>query len=275
MLKLSLMTCQLWNAWSHETYVRQVCEFARELGLDGIDWITTSNHDPREIRKISDDCGIKTVCYTFFGELERPDAAVRARAFETALESLEIAEILGADKIMIAMGGHEGFPRQEARRHAIAGLSCLAPRARAAGITITVEHFPTVWAPFITSADVNAGIAAVPDLRVTFDNGNSLFGGEQSVDAYLRSKEYIVHAHFKDWVWAATGRKTLEGKFLEPALMGEGIIDHRACLQAMADAGYNGYINFEYEGNKYNSLDAARKGVRYLRGLYETVRPQK
>ena len=273
MLRLSIMTCTMaMGEWGRNPDVRSLCEFVRELEVDGIDWITTQGHDPRAIRKITDGYGLKNVCYTFFSDLDKPDAAVRRKGMEVAKESLEIAHHLGADKVMVALGGQEGFPRQEARRYVIEAFARYVPLARSAGITVTVEDFPTLWAPFLTSADMNEAVAAVPGMKITFDNGNCLIGGQDPLDLYRNCKEHVVHAHFKDWVQDPKGRRSLDGKFYEPALMGEGIINHRACLEAMEDAGYDGYINFEYEGWTYTPFDAARKGVRYLRELYDTIR---
>ena len=278
MLRLSLMT------WTYLAMgergrnpgVRSLCEFARELEVDGLDWITMQGHDPQETRKITDGYGLKNVCYTFFSDLDKPDAEARRKGMEVAKESLEIAHHLGADKVMVALGGQEGFPRQEARRHVIEAFARYVPLARSAGITVTVEDYPTLWAPFLTSADMNEAVAAVPGMKITFDSGNCLIGGEQPLDMYRNCKEHVVHVHFKDLVLSPKGPKSrlaLDGKFYDPAeLMGEGIVDFRACLQAMEDAGYEGYVNFEYEGSKYTPFDAARKGIPYLRGLYDSIR---
>ena len=99
------------------------------------------------------------------------------------------------------------------------------------------------------------------------------------VDHIAVGKEHVVHVHFKDMVLCPKGpnsRSALDGKFYDPAeLMGEGIVDFRACLQAMEDDGYEGYVDFEYEGSKYTPFDAARKGIPYLRELYGLIHRKK
>ena len=49
--------------------------------------------------------------------------------------------------------------------------------------------------------------------------------------------------------------------------IGEGLVDQKACLAAMQQAGYAGYINIEYEGNAYPPDEATRKAAAYLQGL--------
>ena len=42
------------------------------------------------------------------------------------------------------------------------------------------------------------------------------------------------------------------------------------CLEIMKKAGYNGYINMEYEGTEYDPEDTVR-GTKYLQELIETL----
>ncbi len=64
-------------------------------------------------------------------------------------------------------------------------------------------------------------------------------------------------------------RRMLDGKYYRPALIGEGTVDHRACIQAMEECGYSGCVNIEYEGDKYNPYEGIRKAAKYLRRAAE------
>ena len=136
-----------------------------------------------------------------------------------------------------------------------------------------MEHFPDSRSPFIISADMNEAIKEIPDLKITFDSGNVLTGGEDPVQGFLNSKDNIVHTHFKDWTLSTDkkGKKGLDGRYYSPALIGEGIVDHKSVLKVMKNAGYDGYINLEYEGNKYNPMEAMLKGLKTLQNIMEEI----
>ena len=45
--------------------------------LEGVDMVTTYGRKPEEIRRMLDQHGLKTICYTFFVDLIFPDTAGR------------------------------------------------------------------------------------------------------------------------------------------------------------------------------------------------------
>jgi sugar phosphate isomerase/epimerase len=267
-MKISMMTYTMaCGPWGKSHDVRELCEFTRELGIDGIDWVTTYGHDPAEIRRMTDALGLVNVCHTFYADFHSPDEKKRAAAPDQVRQGLEAAGVLGADKVMIPLSGMKGQSREETRRYALEGLPVAVELGRAAGITITIEPFPGADSPFVTTDDLNEAVRAVPGLRITYDNGNVAMGGEDSGQGFRQCSDHVVHAHFKDWVLAEDGRLGLDGRRYKPALVGEGIVDPRLCLQAMAEAGYTGYINFEYEGDKYDPGEATKRGVQLLHKL--------
>ena len=110
----------------------------------------------------------------------------------------------------------------------------------------------------------------MPGLQLTYDAGNAACG-EDPVSSFEQCASYVVHAHFKDWdvldQEAEGYRRMLDGRWRQPALIGEGAMDHRVVLRAMQRAGYDGCINIEYEGDAYDPYTATRKAVEYLRSI--------
>ena len=272
-MKFSLMTY---------TFARQakiqdaafVCElfrYAVELKMDGIDMVTTYGVPACELRKMAADCGIPIVAHTFFADLNHTEAAERQAGVDCAKRGLDDAVAMGAPVVMVVTPGKAELSPADSRRNWIAGLGEVMPFAKAAGITLTIENFPGATSPFVTSADVFAATKILPDLKLTFDNGNCETGGEPAAVSFKRSRDLVVHAHFKDWDrfpgTSAEGMAGGDGNRYRPALIGEGVIDHRSCIQAMREAGYKGCINIEYENNKYNALDANRRALAFLRSL--------
>ncbi len=272
LMKISMMSYTMARGqWGQDPDVAQLCELTRELGLDAIDWVGTYGHDPDEIRKITSDFGIACACHTFGARLQVADEAERAAAMDVVKEGLENAVRLGTDKVMVVLSGIPGQDREQTRAYAIESLQKVVPMGQEMGVAVSVEHFPGAASPFAISADMNKAIAEVPGLKVTYDNGNVFIGGEEAPDGYTKSKEHVVHAHFKDWVRDEEGMEALDGNHYRGALIGEGLVDPWPCLQAMGAGGYEGYINFEYEGREYTPEEAMRKGLPPLLEMLEKL----
>lgn len=273
-MKLSVMSYTLSRRVKASDFdMVAMCRLTRELGLDGIDMVTTYGRDPRQIRRLLDDHGLKTVCHTFSADLNHPDAAARQAGLDAVKRGIEASVTLGTDKIMVVTPGRAGVPRDVSWRQWIAGLQEAMPLACQAGLTMTIENFPGADSPFVVSSDVLEAIREVPGLKLTFDNGNVLTGGEDPAESFRKCAEHVVHAHFKDWKVVAEpeGFKGLDGRRYEGALIGEGIVDHRRCLSAMKKAEYKSYINIEYEGSLYPPDEATRRAATYLQKWIATL----
>jgi sugar phosphate isomerase/epimerase len=133
-------------------------------------------------------------------------------------------------------------------------------RAHAAGLTLALEneHECNV----ATAAEARAALAAadVSQLRLIWDPGNAamldpaawngLGGLETIVDR-------VVHVHLKDVTPAAAWTR-----------IGDGIVDFRAQLSCLSDAGYDGYLSFETHYVRDGSGElATRECIAALRAL--------
>ncbi|MHC4200647.1 MAG: sugar phosphate isomerase/epimerase family protein [Planctomycetota bacterium] len=276
-MKISMMSYTMARGFApgQKFDVRALCEFTRELGLDAVDWVTTYGRDPRDIRKITDDFGLANVCHTFKADLNFATSAERAPGREEFRRGIEAAIVLGAGIVMLPVAGKGGLSREQSFRNVVSGLAEVVDLARAAGVTVTVEHFGSTASPFVTSDDVNRAVSELPDLRITYDNGNVTTGGEEAGEAFRRSAEHVVHAHFKDYEVCPEGtlgaKACLDGKFRRSVLLGDGDVDQMGVLRAMKDSGYSGCINFEYEGSELTPREATIEGVRRMREMIAQI----
>lgn len=240
--------------------------------MDGIDFVTLHGRTPKELRARADDLGLPVAAYTFFaGELPSEDPVAFQKALDDGRRNLDAAMVLRAPVVMIPTPGRKDLPREAWRQRWIEGLRRLAPFAADAEIMLTVENFPGADSPFVLADDYIAARDSVPGLKLTFDSGNA-GSGEDPAESFTRCAPDVAHAHFKDWNIVDEPReghrRMLDGRYYRPALIGEGAIDHRACLQAMKRAGYDRYINVEYEGDDYNPFDATQRAADCLRELW-------
>ncbi len=263
-MKFSMMTYTMARQGTYgvEDFVRT----AAELKMDGIDWVTTYGRNPDELKKLTADAGLPVAAYTFF--LSKLVQKLDGWLDEGKL-GIETAVRLGAPVAMIPTPGiKEVASREENRRIWIEALAKVVEIADQAGVALSVENFPGILSPFVTAADFHEAKKQIPSLKLTFDNGNAATG-EDPVASLRACAKDIVHVHLKDWDRkdepAEGFREMLDGRYYCPALVGEGVVDSRATLRELEKIGYAGYVNIEYENNKYPAAEGIRRVLEYLR----------
>lgn len=237
---------------------------AAELKMDGIDWVTTYGEDPKLLKKMSDDAGLPVCAHTFFVSGITP-----AEKIANAERSLDDACVLGAPLVMIpTIPFADVMEPAENRKRWIEVLSWIVPLAEKRNLFFTVENFPGSASGFVTADDFFEAKKAIPSLKLTFDNGNAA-SGEDQIESLKRCFNDVVHVHFKDWYVSSgdngSGRKMRDGRYYVPALIGEGDIDSKATLKTLEELGYTGFINIEYENNKYRADEGIRKALEFLK----------
>jgi sugar phosphate isomerase/epimerase len=245
---------------------------AKELRLDGVDMVTLYDHSAEEVRAMAADHELPIVAYTFFAnEMGQDCPQQQQQGIDKAKAAIDTAVDLGAPLVMLPpIPPADCKDPKHCRDQYIKALQKVADHAIQAQIALTVENFPGQYSPFVTADDFLAARAEIPSLMLTFDNGNAA-SGEDVAASFNKVAPYVAHAHFKDWKIrpdAADGWRLMrDGRYYQPALIGEGDVDHRATVSAMKNAGYDKYINIEYEGNDYTGEEAMRRAVSYLRQI--------
>jgi sugar phosphate isomerase/epimerase len=269
-MKYSMMTYTMTRQKGFDLV--KMLDLTVKLKMNAIDfcWPDKMGVPVNDLKKMCDDRGIKIVCSTFGADLNFSDKNSRNPGIEACKKEFETAVILSAPVVMIPTPPKQGLSSAESRKNWIAGLGEAAVFAKDAGLILTVENFPGLESPFVTAEELLEAVNEVPDLRITFDNGNA-FSGEDPAESFRKCAKYVVHAHFKDWE-VSTGKKEgwremRKGGYHIPALIGEGAINQKSCLDAIRDSGYKGYINIEYEDDKYNAYEGVERAVKYLRNI--------
>jgi sugar phosphate isomerase/epimerase len=127
----------------------------------------------------------------------------------------------------------------------------LAERARAVGVTLTLENVS--WCLVSSADDVRAARAA--GARFTFDPFQALDGGEDPLDIVRAMGEAIAHVHASDFGHGV--------RHLPP---GDGEIDWPAVLTAVLATGYSGpLINEAPEGDDPTAFE---RGQQFLRATF-------
>lgn len=101
-----------------------------------------------------------------------------------------------------------------------------------------------------------------PSLKATVDVGNYMQCGQE---AHIGSKIAAPHAayiHFKDFKKLPDDSSPL-GYRLEACTIGKGDVDHKACIEVLTKAGYDGYVALEYEGSE-DEMTAVPESIDFM-----------
>lgn len=249
-----------------------IADFASELGFAALELSAgrdLAEHAPAEIADLCRARGLALSCINGAASLSARDSAEFAAGLQKAREMVDAAAAMGCPVVMLIPGMAESeadLPR--AAERIVEGLREVIPYAERAGVTVTIEDFPNPLAPYASIAQVRYLLDNAPGLRLTFDNGNWLIGGDDPVAAIDEFADEIVNVHIKDWEPDPNeGSKTTpDGTAIRGGLHGEGILDQPAILRRLVEVGYDGILAYEYEGVE-DHQEATRRGMAYLRGL--------
>jgi len=170
------------------------------------------------------------------------DAADRQKRIEDNLRAIDEAAALGADCLVLVVGGLPGASRDivEARKMVADGIAAIVPHARSAGVPIAIEPLHPMYA---------ADRACVNTIDQALDICETL--GETvgvAIDVYHvwwdpnlasaiaragRMKRIFAH-HICDWL--VPTRDMLNDR----GMMGDGVIDLRGIRAMIEAAGYHG-----------------------------------
>ena len=248
----------------------------KELGTEGVDisqWHVTELTNA-QVRTMVADAGLDMASYIGGANLCTPDPSVRAESLDAIKVVIDNAAECGAPSALITTGAcAPDQDRTEGRKLVAAGLAELLPQAKAAGVTLTIEDFGSLLAPYQTGAEVlECSEWAGPEMMITYDSGNMIMGDEDPVAALEIMKPRVVHAHAKDWALLPADADprvmARSGKNYIGAVTGSGVLDYPAILDALQAMEYEGYLAFEYEGPD-DPVAAARQGMAYLREQME------
>ncbi|MDQ3856317.1 MAG: TIM barrel protein [Chloroflexota bacterium] len=190
-------------------------------------------------------------CHWAFN-LASPDPRVREVGRDLLLEAIGLAADLGAPTILVPACDTDELTTESSYRQFRQGLaSCLAEAERS-DVRLAVE---AVGKPFLFSSKQIRQLLdelQSPALGIYLDVGNATSGGMSAPDEIRTAGDLALLCHVKD-----SG-----GRFF-----GEGTVDFSACMQALKDIGYDGFLNVELPPDREDPLSVARASKQWLDDL--------
>ncbi len=264
-------------------YLRQV----KDIGFDGID---AGNGEALELAKGLADAGVPCVAMRAGGGLCQPNVAEENRA--RLEKAVDVAGRIGVGVVNTALAtqpmnrmldsGPNGAPTshgssQMATEDDFARTAAVLRRAGevagASGVEITIEVHQHSIADNSWSTLNLLDMVDSPHVFANPDLGNILWTydvpEESSEDAILALAPRSKYWHCKN-LHRVHIAENEHSNFIRVPLP-DGDIDYRFAINAMQDAGYDGYLAIE-GANLGDQLHADRRSVEYVRGILSEPR---
>ncbi len=242
--------------------LRECLQLAKDAGFDGIELNYDLDNDLspkataedfRRIRRMADEIGIAIsgLCSFLFWPypLSSNDAAKRERGLELAGLMAQAAHDLGVQNLLVVPGAvhipwrtdHEPVPPDVCDRRAREAIGKLVSRAEKLDVFLNIENIffnGYLMTPMEMIAFVDGFHS--DHVRAHFDTGNiMMFHFPEHWIAQLGRR--IRNIHFKEFTKKGTDY-SLES--FRPLL--DGTTNWPAVMEALDQAGYRGYLTFEY-----------------------------
>lgn len=276
------------TSYSFQQYLNQgkidrlgMIDKAREIGLDAIEFTQLPGETfeercelAKKLRERADSLGMPIISHTVGANLYQGSAEADAAEVERIKRQLDIAKILGAPVLR-----HDlcwSIPKEGAVRSFDQMIPTLAKNTKeiteyAANLgirTCSENHGHVAQDSDRMERFFNA--VSHENYGLLVDIGNFVCVDEDNVTAVSRVAPYAIHAHAKDF-HLSKDKKEGWGQsrgcnYYKGAVLGEGDVDVKRCIEVLKRAGYDGYLSIEFEGSE-DCIEGISKGFAYLKTL--------
>lgn len=241
----------------------------KELGGEGVDFVEGPHFDTHQqyvdyAKDIGEYCkqvGIEACCFCVGSDFINGSGGDIEAEIERVKGLVDVAEAYGCK--FMRHDATWGYPAEiktkrsfdDALPRLVQGYRAVTEYAQTKGIKTCVEnHGFFAQDPLRVEKLINA--VGHPNFGMLIDMGNFACADVDSPIAVGMCAPYAFHAHAKDFhIKPGTGENPGEGFFqsracnyLRGAIIGQGNIPVKQCINALKRAGYDEYLMIEFEG---------------------------
>ncbi len=178
------------------------------------------------------------------------------RRIPNTFRALEVAAQIGADILIVNTERPDWANREEQWRAIVDRFKKLCAAAEGYGIAVAVEPEPGLVVHGMEEMARLLDEVASPALKINLDVGHCHITDDvqRTIGQFA---QHIVHTHIED----------IRGKVHEHLVPGEGEIDLRGVVRALAAAGYTGYLTVDLFRIADNPEEYARKAFSAMQAL--------
>lgn len=246
---------------------------AAGFGFKGVEYVNQLFMDKgndasyiAEMKKRASDNGVESVLIMIDreGNLGAPTEAGRIETVENHMKWLNAAATLGCHSVRVNAASEGSFEEQQ--KYAADGLHKLCEKADPLGLNVIVENHGGnssngQWLSKVMEMTNHKRVGTLPDF------GNFMTNREtrEMYDIYQGMEELMP------WAKAVSAKAFDWGEREDPLTTirwgGEIEIDFRRVMKIVVDAGYNGFVGVEYEGEKHPEME----GIQLTKDALDTV----
>lgn len=260
-----------------------------EVGLDGAEVIWQDGYRSglpegdfsaaEQARSIADSLGITIDCLTpYMTSINNLEPSERQRDIDRFRLCIQTAERIGVPFIRVYAGSfnpseedEEAYRRK--RKLLVAALQELGGYAADHGVVLCVEnHFGTMAVTARETAELMESVGS-EGVGILYDQANLTFThAEAYPEAIAVQRPWIRHVQAKDLVFIdpdkpfianEVARVSAEERAVRSRVVGDGILDWEAIIEALLQVGYEGALSFEYEARWHpQDLPSPAEGFR-------------
>ncbi len=270
------------SMWSYAAPVRRgeldipgFIHEAKRLGVQGVElldffWKDRAAELPAVEAALA-ETGLPVGVYSVANNFVLPGEAARASQVAVIRDGVDNAVHFGAKTVRVFAGDIKAdFTYEQCLLWIIAGLKDAAAYAYDRGVTLALENHGKLAG---RSEQVQTILNAVasPALKANPDTGNFLLVHQASHNAVAELATRAAMCHFKDFRvvpdnYAGFAYVGTEGLKFAGTAIGEGEVDLPDCVTSLRQAGFDGWLNIEYEGEE-DPFTALPRSVDYARRL--------
>lgn len=257
-MKIGILDGSLARPWP------ELYKAAADSGFDGVELGVANKYAESDLwskegrgrlNEYARAAGIPTasVCiHSFWGKsFAKQEEGAMDAAIQLAREAAEATAGVGATNILVPLTGGGNSDPADCRKRWIEGIKKAAPTAEKCGVVFCLEN---VNQPFADKAeDIIEIVDSVksPNVKVYYDAGNAVKGGNDPLAQMDALGARIAHAHVKE---------------IEGELLGEGKVPWPEIIKKYREIKYDGWLIFETASTD-DPANAAIKNLAHMRAI--------
>ena len=257
--------------WTPDRMAQEV----KALGIEGIDYHSrylgsTDDAVAAAVTAAVTKHGLILSSLSLSTNFNKPKAEEMKKEIEATTQWIRFAAKVKAPVSRIFGGSLSAADRKSedgakaATQRMIDGVAAVTKEAEKVGLILAIENHGGLPCKAEEQVAVIKTVNS-PSLRATVDVGNYLQGGQEGHIGTAIAAPYAAYVHMKDSKKVPDASSPW-GYKVQSCVVGEGDVNLAACIEALAKAGYKGFVGLEYEGSE-DEATGVPKSVEALKRL--------